>query len=275
MKLRSGFVAISNANLYYEVAGQGQSIVLIHAGVADNRQWNNEFADLASDFRVARYDMRGYGKSTPVDGEFSHMADLTALLEHLDFSEPTVLIGCSMGGSLAMDFALANPSQAKALVMVGSGPSGLALDVPGHPKFAEAEEAYEAGDLELLVELEAQIWFDGLGRTAEQVNQEMRKLALEMNRLALTHEAKRLGKRLADAETPAAEQLDWLRIPVLVIVGEHDIPYSHAAADYMIERLSFARKVIIKDAAHLANMDHPDEFQHAVRAFLEEADVKP
>lgn len=270
MEIESGFVKIGDASLYYEIAGEGQPTVLIHAGVADSRQWNHEFDWFAQDFRVLRYDLRGYGKSSPVNGEFSHMGDLIAVLDQSGFDQPLVLMGCSMGGALAMDFTLAQPSRVKALVMVGSGPSGLSLDVPDHPKEAEAAEAHKAGNLDLVAELEAQIWFDGMGRTPRQVDQNMRKLALEMNRLALSHAAKQLGKRLADTDTPAAERLGELKIPVLVIVGEHDIPYLKAAADHMLRNVPSARKVILEDAAHLPNMDHPEPFQRAVRSFLNE-----
>lgn len=275
MKTKSGFVRNGQARLYYELAGEGQPIVLIHAGVADHRQWDREFDHFAADFRALRYDMRGFGKSAPVEGEFSHMDDLRVLLDRLGFDQPLVLMGCSMGGTLAMDFALAHPSRMKALVMVGSGPSGLSLDVPGHAKQAEAEAAYEAGDLDRLAELEAQIWFDGTGRTADQVNQEMRALAVEMNRLALSHETKQLGERLPESEKPAAERLDRLQIPVLIVVGEHDLPYIHGAAEYMLERIPSARKVDIPDAAHLSNMDQPEAFQQAVGSFLKEALDRP
>ena len=269
-KPESGFIRIGNANLYYELAGRGQLLVLIHAGVADNRQWDNEFAYFSQDFRVLRYDLRGYGKSLPVEGEFSHTENLTALLDELGINQPLVLIGCSMGGGLAMDFALVHSTKMKALVLLGSAPSGLALDVPDHPKMDAAEQAYNSGDLDLLAELETQIWFDGMGRTPQQVNQEMRGLAKEMDRLALAHEAKGLGKRLPDAQTKAAERLHELKMPVLLVVGEHDVPYVHAAADYVVEHVPSARKVIIEDAAHLANMDQPEPFQSVVRSFLDE-----
>ncbi|MGH2621680.1 MAG: alpha/beta fold hydrolase, partial [Anaerolineales bacterium] len=91
----------------------------------------------------------------------------------------------------------------------------------------------------------------------------------EMNGKALSHEAKRLGKRLPDTQVSAAEWLSELRIPVLVIVGAHDIPYTLAAADYMVEKIPSARKVIIDDAAHLPNLDHPEEFRGIVAAFLD------
>ena len=111
---KSGFVTNGNAQLYYETAGTGTPFVMIHAGVADSRQWDNEFAFFGQEYQVVRYDMRGYGKSEPVDGEFSHMDDLTAVLNALELHEPVILMGCSMGGGLAMDFALAHPSRVRA-----------------------------------------------------------------------------------------------------------------------------------------------------------------
>jgi 2-hydroxy-6-oxonona-2,4-dienedioate hydrolase len=268
-RIDSGFAAINNARIYYEIAGEGQPFVMIHAGVADNRQWNNEFAYFAQRFRVLRYDMRGYGKSEPVDGEFSHLQDLISLLDYLHLDQPLILMGCSMGGGLAMDFALTHPSKVKSLIMVGSGPTGLELDTPEPDElFEEAEKAYTAGDLDRASEIEIQIWFDGMGRTPTQVNPTMRQLAYEMNRIALSHDARQLGKRIPDAEITAAEHLSQLRIPVLIIVGAQDIPYMLAAADYMVNKIPSAQKVIIEDGAHLPNMDQPDQFRQIVTKFL-------
>jgi pimeloyl-ACP methyl ester carboxylesterase len=265
----SGFAAVNNALIYYEIAGEGAPFVMIHAGVADSRQWNNEFAHLATRFRALRYDMRGYGKSEPVDGEYSHLQDLAALLDHLQIDQPLIAMGCSMGGGLAMNLALTGPSKVRALIMVDAGPTGLELDTPTPAGFAEAEKAYNAGDLDLVAEIETQIWFDGMGRTPAKVNQAMRKLVYEMNRKALSHEAKRLGKRLPDTQVPAVERLKELSIPVLVIVGAHDTPYTLAAADYMVGKILTARKVTIDDAAHLPNLDHPEEFQGILTTFLD------
>lgn len=269
-KTQSGLAEINGARIHYETAGEGAPFVMIHAGVADHRQWNNEFKYFAQWYRTVRYDLRGYGQSEPVEGDFTHLGDLNALLDQLEIHEPLILMGCSMGGGLAMDFALQDPARVKALIMVGSAPSGLELDVPSPAKFAEAEAAYNAGDLDLLCELETQIWFDGTNRTPEQVNPVMRKLAYDMNHNALTLEARKLGKRLPDASTPAAGRLAELNIPVLVIVGEHDTPYILAAADVMAKQIPSAQKVTMSDAAHLPNMDHPEEFQNIVKTFLEQ-----
>ena len=266
---QTGQADINHARMYYQIAGEGEPFVMIHAGVADSRQWNNEFTYFSQHYRVLRYDLRGYGKSEPVEGDFTHMGDLVALLDHLEIHQPLILMGCSMGGGLAMDFTLEYPDKVKALIMVDSNPSDWELEVPTPPKFDEAEKAYEDGDWDPLAELETQIWFDGVGRTPDQVNPEMRKLLYEMDRLALSHEAKGLGKRLPDTKIPAAEGLNQLKIPILVIVGDHDIASILAAADYMVEKIPSARKVTIEDAAHLPNMDHPDKFREILLNFLD------
>lgn len=268
MEVTAGFAQIGPAKLYYELAGEGQPMVMIHAGVADSRQWNDEFAIFSETHQVLRYDQRGFGQSVPVDTEFSFLSDLLGVLDQAGISRPVILVGCSMGGSLAMDFTLEHPERVKGLIMVGSGPSGLRLDVPDHPKQAAAEEAYLAGDLDRVPELEAQIWFDGMGRSKLDVDPTVREFAVEMNRLALDHEALGLGTRKPNTETPASERLEQVEVPVLIMVGEHDIPYSHAAADHLVSALTDARKVVLPDAAHLPNLDHPDRFQREVSNFL-------
>jgi pimeloyl-ACP methyl ester carboxylesterase len=275
IRIDSGFADIDNARIYYEIAGEGKPFVMIHAGVADHRQWNNEFAFFANRFQVIRYDLRGYGKSEPVQGEFSHLLDLTSLLNVIKIDQPILIMGCSMGGGLAMDFALAHPEKVRALVMVGSGPSGLELDAPVpaefEAKFDQAEKAFKAGDLDHAAEIDTQIWFDGVGRNPLQVNQTMRRLALDMVRNVLSHQVKQLGKRLPDSKVSAAERLGELHVPVLLIVGANDIPYMLAAATYMMGKIPTAQMRIIKDAAHLSNMDQPEEFQTILTKFLDDS----
>jgi len=266
--VRSGYIESGAARIYYETAGEGVPFVMIHAGVADSRMWNNEFDHFAKHYNAVRYDMRGYGRSEPVEGEFRHMDDLTALLDHLDLRGPMVLMGCSMGGGLAMDFALSQPERVRAFIMSGSAPSGLKLDVPKPPLYDEAVKADEAGDWDRLCELEVQIWFDGAGRTPEQVDPAMRRLVYDMNHIALMNEARELGERLPDAAIPGAERLAELKVPVLAIVGEHDTPFIRAAADHMAGNIPTARKVVMQDAAHLPNLDHPEEFRGILEEFL-------
>ncbi len=265
---KTGFVNNGNGKIYYEQSGKGVPLIMIHAGVADSRQWNEEFLRFSEEYQAVRYDMRGYGRSEPVDGVFAHIEDLTTLIGAIEIDPPFILMGCSMGGGLSMDYALANPENVAALIMVGSGPSGLELDVEEPEIFSDAEKAFENGDLDLVAEIETQIWFDGMDRTPDQVDQKMRQLAYDMNRIAIGHDVKQLGKRQADTDKPAYERLEEIGIPLLIIVGSQDIPYMHAAADYMMKNVDSAQKIIIENAAHLPNMDHPEQFHRIVSQFL-------
>lgn len=261
---------VDNAKIFYETAGQGAPVIFIHAGVADSRQWNNEFHSFSESHNVIRYDMRGFGKSDPADGEFSHLADLIRLLEHLNIQEPLILVGCSMGGGTALDYALKEPSKVRALVLVDSAPSGLQIDLPTPPKFKLVEEAEKSGNLALVSEIETQIWFDG-DRPVDSVDQEMRQLAYEMNLIALQNDEKGLGTRLPNSEAPAIERLAELQIPVLAIVGENDIAYMHAAVEVMNTKIADYRHVTIEDAAHLPNMDQPEKFEQILKNFIQSA----
>jgi len=266
----SSAVSVGQARLFYEASGDGDPVVLIHAGVADSRQWNNEFDFLSSTHRAIRYDMRGYGRSEPVDEEYSHLADLLAILNSLNILGPAVLIGCSMGGQLAIDLALEHPSRVRALILAGSSPSGFDADLADSALWIAAERAWKAREIDQTAELETQIWFDGRGRTPQQVDQAMRRLAFEMDRQALTHEARNLGMRLPNAALPAVDRLSQIRSPVLLITGANDQPSIHRAAEYMLTQLPVCRRAVIQDAAHLANMDHPAVFRGLVKDFLQE-----
>ena len=124
MEIRSGFAEINGARLYYEDAGQGFPIVMVHAGIADHRMWDDQFPVFAQQYRVIRYDNRGYGKSRMVPGPYSLRDDLLKLMQVLDV-EQAVVMGCSMGGETVIDFTLEHPDKAAALITVGSGMSGF------------------------------------------------------------------------------------------------------------------------------------------------------
>ncbi len=84
----SGFADSQGARLYYEVAGSGPPLVLLHARIADSRMWDANWQALAAHSTVIRYDLRGHGQSAMPSGSFSHVADLAALLDSLSLPMP-------------------------------------------------------------------------------------------------------------------------------------------------------------------------------------------
>lgn len=243
---------------------------MIHAGIADCRMWNREFETFAKSHQVMRFDMRGYGRSRPVKGEFNIQNDLSAMLAALEIKAPFILMGCSMGAGLAIDYALTHPQDVLALILVGGAPAGLEIEAEAPDElFAQSEQAFNNKDIDLAAEIDMKIWFDGFGRSADDLDPTIRQQAWEMARLATEHELKGIGRHVRKPfDKPAAERLDELQMPVLVVIGENDLPYLRLAADYLVDHLPQAAKALIPNAAHLPNMEQAERFQAAVKTFL-------
>ena len=268
--IQTGYADINNARLYFELAGRGTPFVMIHAGIADCRMWEAEFAQFAKSHQVLRFDMRGYGKSPPVAGEFNIQDDLRALLAFLDIGAPAILMGCSIGAGLAIDYALTHPDEVKSLILVGGEPAGFEADVEWPEElFAQSEQAFKSGDVDRVAEIDMKIWFDGFGRSDENLNQGARKRGFEMARLVAEHELKGIGTHIRKTfAAPAVDRLAELKMPSLVIIGENDLPILKLAADYLSTHIPDATRALISDAAHLPNMEHPEQFRAIVEDFL-------
>ena len=114
---------INGANIHYRGEGAGFPIVMLHAGVADSRMWQAQADEFAKQFDVVRPDMRGFGDSELPPHPWKPREDLLALMDELRL-KPAHLVGCSMGGSLAIDFVIDHPERVSKLVLVGAGVGG-------------------------------------------------------------------------------------------------------------------------------------------------------
>ena len=258
---------VNGARLYYEVAGEGGPLVLVHAGISDSRMWDAQVDAFSRHYRAIRYDLRGFGRSPMVPGPFSHHADLRALLDALGVDR-AAFVGCSMGGGAVIDFALENPERVEALVLVGAAVGGFEFDEGLPEEWEELVAADEAGDLGRVSELEVRMWVDGPRRGPDVVDPAVRDLVREMNLIALKNEATQLGEELKP-ERPAASRLSRIQAPTLVLVGDEDRARTLAAADLLEAEIPSVRKTVMAGTAHLPNMERPGEFNRLVLDFLE------
>jgi pimeloyl-ACP methyl ester carboxylesterase len=268
MLRKTGTAEVNGARMYYEVVGEGEPLVLVHAGIADSRMWEGQIPAFADRYRVMRYDMRGFGRTQMVEGPFSHHEDLRGLLDFLDLDRAH-LVGCSMGGGAVLDFALEYPDRVGNLVLVGSAVGGFRPDFDPPKEWDELVAADEAGNLALVSELEVQIWVDGPERSPGDVYASVRDLVREMNLIALRNEATGLGEEW-EPEPPAADRLPDVQAPTLLIVGDEDQPRVFAAAELLEKELPNVRKAIMHGTAHVPNMERPEEFNRIVLDFLED-----
>jgi len=260
-----GAVEVDGAQLAYEAAGAGQPFVMLHGHLLDRQQWDHEFGSLAADYRVVRFDARGFGQSSQPAEPFAFYEDLRGLMDALSI-ERAVLMGCSGGGATIIDFALAYPDRAAALVLVGSALSGHPFPTEPPPLALEMRAAFERGDIAAAVELALRMWTDGEGRTPEQVNPAARERIREMQRQLFSKPQIEVEARTL--EPPAAGRLAELRAPTLVTVGANDLRFIREIADLITAQAPNARKVVIPDAGHHPNMEHPELFEQVVREFL-------
>jgi 3-oxoadipate enol-lactonase len=257
---------VPGGRLYYESIGRGQPLVLLHAGIAHLRMWDEQIPALSERFRVLRYDLRGFGRSSDAAAPFNHVADLLALLDDLGL-ERAHLLGCSKGAGVCVDFALAHPSRVQSLVLVGGAPSGFKSDAEAPRQWDELVSLFKTGDFERAAELETQIWLDGASRSPDQVPAALRDRVRAMCRQAMEREAANEPHEQRAAAN-AIDRLDQITAPTLVLVGDLDAPYLVAAADLMAARLPNARRAVLQGTAHLPNLEQPEEFNRLVLEFL-------
>ncbi|HLU10217.1 MAG TPA: alpha/beta hydrolase [Oceanobacillus sp.] len=263
---QTGYVEMDG--VYYETAGEGETLVLCHAGFVDSGMWDAQWEAFAQHYRVIRYDMRGYGKSDKATAPVSRRDELYRLLKHLGV-ERAHLLGCSMGGATAIDFTLEHPEMVMSLIAVSAVPDGFEMRGEPPPDLMEMIGAMQQGDLKRASELQIRIWVDGMFRQPEQVDPNVRQRAAEMNWIPVSSGTMALDMQPVNPLTPPAiERLSAIEVPMLVIVGALDHPEILRAADVMVSEVKRAKKVIIPDAAHVPNMEKPAEFNQAVLSFL-------
>jgi pimeloyl-ACP methyl ester carboxylesterase len=264
MQIERGFADIQGAQLYYEAAGAGHPLVMLHGHLIDSGQWDDQFEAFARHYRVVRYDARGFGRSSKPPGSFAHYEDLHGMLEFLGI-ERAYLMGCSGGGATIADFALVYPEKASALILVGAGLGGYQFGEPP-PLALDLRAALEGGDLERAVELSLRLWTDGQNRSPGQVNPAARERIRAMStRLFAREDAE---PRPTMLEPPAAGRLPEIGAPTLAIVGDQDVQRIQEIADLVAAQVPGARKAVIPDAGHHPNMEHPAIFNQIVLDFL-------
>ncbi|MDJ0754547.1 MAG: alpha/beta hydrolase [Ardenticatenaceae bacterium] len=259
---------IGGARVFSERSGEGETVVFLHAGVADRRMWRDQMAAFSGRYETVAYDRRGFGKTVTEDEPFSHVQDLRAVLDQLGRSTAS-LVGCSQGGRIALDFALAYPERVRKLVLIATAISGApppeTIPAEIEERLIELDEADTAGDLKRLNELEARLWLDGPTSVTGRVKGELRDLFLDMNGIAL-----RLPELTQEIEPVSAyERLAEVQIPVLVIWGALDFPHLRERCQHLVEKIPAAEGAEIPDTAHLPNLEQPEIVNRLLADFLE------
>ncbi|MFD9823973.1 alpha/beta fold hydrolase [Streptomyces violascens] len=253
-------------DLFWLDTGAGQSVVLLHGGFLDHRMWDDQIPAFAARYRVIAPDARGHGRSANATEPFRHTDDLAALLRRLD-AGPAVLVGVSMGASIAVDTALEHPELVKAVVVSGAGTSEPCFTDPWTIRTWTAwQTAMAAGDLETAVEAFT-LFAPGPDRTLDDLAPDIVARLREMTHHTLS---KHTGGE-PDLRIPLHGTWDRaarIEVPVLAINGALDSPDHLAMAERLTRTVANGHAVSIDKTAHYPNMERPHVFNKTLEDFL-------
>ncbi|HXY36127.1 MAG TPA: alpha/beta hydrolase [Planctomycetaceae bacterium] len=261
-----GFAPVNGTRIYYEVAGKGEPLVLIHGGNLDSRMWDDQFANYAKRYRVVRYDVRGFGGSIrPADQAYSNADDLAGLLDYLEMPKAH-LVGLSLGGLIALDFAVTRPTRVLSMVLAGPGLSGYEKSDPdGEEAWWVRVQAARDEGAEKVVEMWLKDPYMAPAMENPTLAERLRYLARENAHYWLQNPILQRPPR-----PPAAQKLREIKVPTLVILGERDLPRSVEISARLLRDINGTKKVVIPGAGHMVNMERPGGFDRAVMEFLSE-----
>ena len=255
---------VNVGELYGIEAGQGRTIVLIHGNGQDTRTWQNQIDVFSLGYNVLAYDIRGTGRSSRLPGRpFSHVADLEGILNSKGITD-AYLVGISLGGLIAMNFAYQHSHRAKGIVLVSS-------DLAGGPN----DENY----IRFLASLKLAMRTGGPEKvTNRYINSPLLRQPMSKPKVA------KLIKDMLDGyqwelfaedapsgitKTITRIDLDELKTPTLVMYGADDIEKFQQNAKILSSEIRDAGLVAIEGSGHFPNLETPEVFNVQVIRFLE------
>ena len=263
---KSGFAEINGSKIYYEIAGSGESLILIHGWSFDTRCWDNQFDIFSKEYQVLRYDLRGFGRSALPDSgvAYSHTQDLITLLDYLNIKNAHI-VGHSFGGKVAFDFVLNNPEKVISLILPDA-----AMDVPGlkvqEDVIAWIRDTWKTGR-EKGVEEAKKIWMNGPPLKPAMKNPQsalkVEQMIKDYSGWHWTH-----NDPCIYPKPFPIERLNEIKVATLILVGELNPKIYHDWANIQHKSIPNSRKEIVPNAGHALNIENPKRFNEMVLNFL-------
>ena len=268
----SGYANVNGTKLYYEVAGTGEPIVLIHGSFGDRRHWDFQFNEFSKKYKVLRYDVRGYGKSAlpNPDSAYTDSEDLNALLDFLRIEKANIC-GLSMGTLIAIDLALSHPDKCNSLILCGPRVAGDG-SAEYRTAYADSVSAGISRAVEIVKNKGAKEGTDSLWTGNNPLSRAVRspktleallKMGYEYSWLRYLYANKRM-----QAFPMAIKKLNEIKIPALIITAEYDLELCKTVANILAKEIPNAKLLSIKGAGHMMNMDRPEEFNKRMVEFF-------
>lgn len=260
--IKSGRIRVDGADLYYEIHGDGEPLLLIHGLGSCTADWASQIANFRTNYRVIAFDQRGHGRSSRPRDAYSirrFARDAVALLQALE-SGPVHIVGLSLGGMVAFQLAVDAPELVKSMTIVNSGPEVPAQTFKQRiPLYVRLLYLHTLGLRRMAMAIAKTLF-----PKPEQAD--LQKAFIE--RLASNDKrCYAASLRAIFAGWGVADRLSEIRCPVLFIAADQDYTPVELKQAY-VSRLPDARMVVVPDSRHALPMEKPREFNHALADFL-------
>jgi 3-oxoadipate enol-lactonase len=255
----AGLIDVPGGKVYAAADGTGEPILLVHGGFMDSDMWSDDVDALESRFRVLRFDLRGFGRSPASSAPYFPADDMRAVLDHFGVPRATV-VGISMGGGLAIDFALAYPARVQALVLAEPGISGWqwSEDVTRTMEAVTRAEKERGRDAAIAEFLNRPVF-----ASAKDKPKAFATIRAQLERNFSTGMRGMLGPK-----QPALNRLSEIVVPTLILVAERGGSDARQIAERLERDIRGARRIVVKDSGHMINLEQPAAFRKALVEFL-------
>lgn len=250
-------------DLHYQIHGKGSPLVLIHGGGTDSRVWDSIVKELSQAFKVITYDIRGHGKSPVPTKTTNHATDLGILFESLKIDKAS-LVGHSLGGQVATDFAILNPDKVDQLILLSPGLSGFQYDQAYQEMAQKMWQAVPDVDAMLQIMLHSPEAYS----LREAMKSTQAETIVQIHRDNII---KSLQWKNFEQERPipnTTERLSELKVPVLFIVGTED-KKDLFKIKKLFEAVHNIQFRTVAGADHAIVMTHHDILLKEIKRFLQ------
>jgi len=241
---QSGYAPVNGIEMFYQVFGKGEPVLLIHGGLGHGDVWSAQVVDLSKDHTVIVADSRGHGRSTRNADPYGYdlmASDYLALLDYLKVDK-TALVGWSDGGIIGIDIAMTHPERLTRLFAHAANVTTDGVD-PG----VETDKTFGA-------------YIERSGRDYAK----MSKTPGEYDAFV-----EQIGQMWASQPSWTKEQLEKITVPTAIVVGDHDEAIKREHTEYIASAIPGAKLVILDNTSHFAMLQDPEGYNRAVRDFID------
>ena len=260
---RERVVTVDNgAEVFVRSIGSGPPLYLLHGWGVSSRMWDRQLSAFAEHYEVIAPDIPGFGRSPVPEGRTPGWDGQDSLMRALGHERADV-VGLSMGGSIAVEFAATYPQRLGSLVVVPGSIDGWEAPAWMDERFPAVDAAADSGDIPRAVELLMDVPPMRSAKRKPAVHRELVQM-FSAHRWDDSWE----GKEPPRLDPPVYRRLRDITAPTLIVTGELEDPSFVELAHEMAREIPNAELVTIRDAGHMVNMEAPDEFNAVVLEFL-------